>query len=47
MTAKSSSIVTNNIDIIEKLTFNGFEDEDIVLLQFRGLIFALIFGEFL
>lgn len=49
MPAERRSIISNYVDIVKKLTFDGFQNEDVRLLQFRLVLsrVRLIFSELL
>ena len=49
MPAERRSIISNYVDIVQKLTFDGFQNEDVRLLQFRLVLsrVRLVFSELL
>ena len=48
MTTKCCSIVSNDIDIVEELTFDGLEHENIALLELRLILCrSLVLGQLL
>ena len=47
MASQCRSIVSDNVDIVQKLSLDGLEHKNVILLQFRGLVLTLVLGEFL